>query len=441
MKRIVIGSGAIHLLPDMVDRFAQGGPIAIACDATPMYREGRNLKDDVKQMLNSRFSMKSIVLGKPGEEMHADEATIEQAIQAFEGISCVIVVGSGTITDVCKEALGSSGDRSLIVVQTADSVNAFSDDMAVLLKSGVKRTVPSRWPDALLIDLEVIADAPVAMNIAGFGDLMAMWTAPVDWYLAHLIGMNRQYHPAPPAMLRPQGRRLLEQAGDLAAKKPEALDLLSRVLTLSGISLGVAGTTAPLSGTEHLISHLIDMSAGKGPLALHGAQVAAASLIVSAAWEKTLNEFDPARIDVDRCFPVLDDIAPRIAKAFHPIDPTGGVAAECLKDYAAKLKSWHDIRPSLPSFLANWPEHREKLRSMLISPQEMGQAMAAAGAPLKFSQLTPAIPASTVRWAIENCHLMRNRFTLSDFLFYTGWWNETTIDDVIARAAKAGGGL
>ena len=40
-----------------------------------------------------------------------------------------------------------------MVVQTAASVNAFSDDMAVLLKAGAKRTVPSRWPDALLVDL------------------------------------------------------------------------------------------------------------------------------------------------------------------------------------------------------------------------------------------------------------------------------------------------
>ena len=60
-----------------------------------------------------------------------------------------------------------AGRIPFVVVQTAFSVNAFSDDMAVLLADGVKRTVPSRWPDALVVDLGVIADAPAAMNQAG----------------------------------------------------------------------------------------------------------------------------------------------------------------------------------------------------------------------------------------------------------------------------------
>ncbi len=441
MKQIAIGSDAIHSLPGMVDRFGDGGTIAIAIDTTPMHREGQNLKDYVGQMLRSRYAVKEVVLGHPDEELHADEATIASASLAFDGINCVVVVGSGTIVDVCKEALGPSPNRSLIVVQTAASVNAFSDDMAVLLKAGVKRTVPSRWPDALLIDLETIAGAPAAMNIAGFGDLMAMWTAPVDWYLAHVIGMNRQYHHAPPAMLRGQGRQLLDQAGQLAERKPEALELLAKVLTLSGISLGVAGSTAPLSGTEHLISHMIDMSAGKRPLALHGAQVAAAAIVVAATWEKVLDELVPDNIDIDRCFPMLEDVKPLIRQAFDRIDPSGGVAAECLNDYAVKLASWHDNRQGLQDFLAQWPQHKEQLRSMLISPEEMGRALSAAGAPLKFADLTPSIPGDTVRWAVANCHLMRNRFTLADFLFYIGWWNDAAIDDIFARAAKAGGGL
>ena len=64
-----------------------------------------------------------------------------------------------------------AGSIPFVVVQTAVSVNAFSDDMAVLLRDGVKRTVPSRWPDVLIVDLEVIAEAPAAMNRAGFGEL------------------------------------------------------------------------------------------------------------------------------------------------------------------------------------------------------------------------------------------------------------------------------
>jgi glycerol-1-phosphate dehydrogenase [NAD(P)+] len=170
-----------------------------------------------------------------------------------------VVVGSGTITDVAKEATARVGAPPLMVVQTAASVNAFSDDMAVLLEAGTKRTVTSRWPDVLLIDIPVLACAPLAMNLAGFGDLISMWTAPADWYLASALGMDDSYHEAPVALVREQARELLENAARL--RDPEALDKLARVLTLSGFNLRGAGKTAPLSGTEHLVSHLIDMAA------------------------------------------------------------------------------------------------------------------------------------------------------------------------------------
>ena len=68
------------------------------------------------------------------------------------GAGCVVSVGSGTMTDVAKDASMRAGDIPFVVVQTAVSVNAFSDDMAVLLRDGVKRTVPSRWPDVLIVD-------------------------------------------------------------------------------------------------------------------------------------------------------------------------------------------------------------------------------------------------------------------------------------------------
>ena len=85
----------------------------------------------------------------------------------------------------------------------------------MLLKSGTKRTVPSRWPDALIVDLTTLAGAPPAMNLAGFGDIISMWTAPADWYLAFATGMDDSYHPAPVGMLYKQGRELLDEATGL----------------------------------------------------------------------------------------------------------------------------------------------------------------------------------------------------------------------------------
>lgn len=451
MRRIEIGPEALYLLPEVVSELAGGGRtgdpgaprVALVVDATPMRRGGSDLKEEAERLLGERFEVtRAVIVGK-GADLHADEEALAEAEAAVAGTDCVVVVGSGTITDVCKEATRRMGAPPLVAVQTAASVNAFSDDMAVLLKSGTKRTVPSRWPDALLVDLTVLAGAPPEMNLAGFGDLVSMWTAPADWYLARAVGMDDSYHPAPVGMLLEQGRGLLAGAAGLRRREPKVLDRLARVLTLSGISLGVAGKTAPLSGTEHLVSHLIDMAAqgDHRPLALHGAQVAVAAVPVAAAWEAFLAEFDPSEVDVDSLFPDAAALEPVVREAFAAIDPSGGVGEECWNDYSRKLERWRGLRPQVERFLEKWPQHRSELGRMVAPPEVICDALTEAGAPARFGELDPPIPPETTRWSLRNCHLMRDRFTMADLLFFAGWWDDAFVERILNRARSVEGGL
>lgn len=444
MSRIDIGSRALELLPEVVSDLARGPRVALVGDATPMSRNGEDPKELAHRLLERSFELRHSLIGARREgELHADEEALAEVEEAVEGTDCVVAVGSGTITDLCKEATCRKGSPPLVVVQTAASVNAFSDDMSVLLKGGTKRTVPSRWPDALLVDLPTLAGAPAAMNLAGFGDLLAMWTAPADWYLASAVGMDDSYHPAPIAMLYRRGRQLLGDAVALRRREPAALDKLARVLTLSGITLGVAGKTAPLSGTEHLVSHLIDMAAEQYnlPLALHGAQVGVAALPVAAAWEILLTEFDPAQVNLERCFPDPGEVEPLVRETFAGIDPSGKVGEECWSDYGQKLARWRRSRDRVEAFFEGWPEHRAKLEEMVSPPEQLGDALSRAGAPARFGELSPPVSPETARWAIRNCHLMRDRFTMVDLLFFVGWWNDAFVERLLDRTRVVGGGL
>ncbi len=211
MSQVEIGPDALNLLPEVVSEVARGAlRVALVMDATPMRRDGGDLKAEVERLLGRPFEVRRPVIGAGRAALHADEEALDETAAAVAGADCVVVVGSGN--------------------------NAFSDDMAVLLEARTKRTVTSRWPDVLLIDIPVLACAPLAMNLAGFGDLISMWTAPADWYLASALGMNDSYHEAPVALVREQARELLENAARL--RDPEALDKLARVLTLSGFNLG-----------------------------------------------------------------------------------------------------------------------------------------------------------------------------------------------------------
>jgi len=355
-SRIEIGPEALDSLTEVVSELTRSERVVLVADATPAYRNGEDLKERVARTLSESFELERAVIGTDRDELHADEEAVAEVEEAIDGAGCVVSVGSGTITDLCKMATKNRGSLPFVAVQSAGSVNGFSNDFTVLLKGGAKRTVPSRGADALLIDLGVLADAPHEMNAAGFGDSLPTFTAPADWYLAYLMGMG-DYHQAPITLLLERAHELLDEAAALKERDPEALYKLARVLTLSGLACGAAGSTAPGSGTEHLVSHLLDMSAVQlgRPFAFHGAQVGVATVPVAAAWEALFSELDPAKIDPDGCFPGPEEMEPVVREAFAEIDPSGEVGEECWSDYGKKIERWKGCRSQFENFLEDWP--------------------------------------------------------------------------------------
>ncbi len=466
LRRRPVGLGGIELRADALDALPaaveaardaspRSGDVVVLVDATPMRRGGADLKAEVVTRLRAAHPAnggdqppgRQVVIGLDRPELHADEAALAEADDAIRDASVVVSVGSGTITDIAKDATFRAR-IPFVVVQTAVSVNAFSDDMAVLLRHGVKRTVPSHWPSALIVDLEAIAGAPRRMNQAGFGELMGMFTAPADWYIANAVGADGTYDDGVVRLYRDGADRLLLAADGVAAAEPEALAELARQMTLTGIAMGVAGRTAPLSGTEHTISHLLDMAAERDgrSVALHGAQVGVASVIVAIAWARLLRDFDPGRLlDDEGAGADLASREDRVRGAFASLDGTGAAADECWRDYSRKLGRWHAAPERRAALAAEWPLHRERLRALVKDPAELVDALRRAGAPTRFSELEPAIPPAVARWAVASCHLMRDRFTVADLVDLTApsgaGWTDAQADDLLAEAAELGAGL
>ena len=114
---------------------------------------------------------------------------------------------------------------------------------------------------------------------------------------------------------------------------------------------------------------------------------------------------------------------------------------ECWNDYATKLTLWRRSRERVERFFEEWPEHRTRMREMVLPPERLGRALREAGAPARFGELDPPVAPGVARWALANCHLMRNRFTLADLLFFAGWWDEGFVERILERARSAKGGL
>src|SRR6185436_3348305 len=99
-----------------------------------------------------------------------------------------------------------------VVYQTANSVSAYTSNMAPVFVNGVKRTLPSRYPDVLVCDLETLRDAPMAMTVAGVGDLLAAFGSYADWWLAHRLGLDASYTEFAQTLMGPLDEILLAHA-------------------------------------------------------------------------------------------------------------------------------------------------------------------------------------------------------------------------------------
>ena len=318
-----------------------------------------------------------------------------------------------------------------MVVQTATSVNGFTDDQSVLLVNGVKRTTPTRWPDALVADTAVLVAAPAALNVAGVGDLAAMFTAPADWLLATRLDMGGSYSPAIVDMVRRHGQSVLDAAPRLAKGDPDAAAHIAGVLALSGISMGVAGTTAPASGMEHTVSHLIEMAmnARGTDAAFHGAQVGVCTIAAAHLWWRVAERMRSGALELR--FPDDGEMHDRVGAAFASLDPSGEMAAECWRLYSRKLSRWTGMRAGLES--TDWEGVAASVADLLIEPQRLTAALSDAGAPARFSQLDPPVDRDLARWALAHCHLMRDRYTVADLAFLAGMWDEAAVDTVLSE--------
>jgi glycerol-1-phosphate dehydrogenase [NAD(P)+] len=215
--------------------------------------------------------------------------------------------------------------------------------------------------------------------------------------------------------------------------------VLAKLIALAGLAMSLSHATTPLSGFEHVFSHVLDMAAEARhePLGMHGAQVAVAALHTAIAYEIVLREFEPTRFDRVGSFPDPDGMRAHVKDAFASIDASGRVAEECWTDYSVKLEAWRSQAARIPGRLADWQAIRTELGRRAWSAETMQQIMRGVGLPRTFRELAPPISEMQARMAFLTAHWIRRRFTLGDLLYFMGWDREVLWTRLSGAGAQA----
>lgn len=191
-------------------------------------------------------------------------------------VQAVVAIGGGKVIDAGKYA-AFLRNLPFISVPTSSSSDGFSSASASLIVDGRRTSVPAKLAYGIIVDTQVIKTAPEKFIYSGIGDMISKITAIYDWLYEGSCGYAKPNDFA--IMIAKKAVNSFVRTPYTSIKEDLFLKELLDSLAMSGIANEIAGSSAPTSGSEHLISHALDKMLEEPQL--HGIQVGIATYIMS----------------------------------------------------------------------------------------------------------------------------------------------------------------
>lgn len=290
IRKIIIKRGALKNLTQLPAQISLGLQAVMICDANTYQAAGQQVES---QYARAALPLKTCLLEGKDHLVPDDKALGSVLLGIDQSVGYLIAVGSGTINDITR-FVAHRLSLPFISVPTAPSMDGYASSVSPLIIDGLKTTLAAKTPLAILADLEVLAASPAHMKSAGFGDLMGKVTARVDWHLSHILNGEELNGDALTLIAKALNRCLQAVKRDNLFSD-EAIVALMEGLIVSGLAIALVGSSRPASGSEHMISHFLEMKAlrGEAPEYLHGEKVALGTFLIGHLYHRVFRrDFD-----------------------------------------------------------------------------------------------------------------------------------------------------
>lgn len=186
--------------------------------------------------------------------------TLDDAIRLADEMrsghyDAVVGLGGGKIIDCAKFAAARVG-LPLVAVPTNLAHDGLCSPVATLDNDAGRGSYGVPNPIAVVIDLDVIREAPIRFVRSGIGDAVSNINAVADWELSHRVN-GEKIDGLAAAMARQAGEAVLRHPGGVGDN--DFLQVLAEALVLTGISMSISGDSRPASGSCHEINHAFDL--------------------------------------------------------------------------------------------------------------------------------------------------------------------------------------
>ena len=199
----------------------------------------------------------------------------------------VIGIGGGKVIDGAKYC-GFLRNLPFISIPTSASSDGFSSASASLLVEGRRKSVPAKLAYGIVVDTKIIRSAPEKFLYSGIGDMVSKITALYDWIFEEEHGYGKVIDFA--VMIAKKAVNSFVRTPFTSIQDDLFLKELLDSLAMSGIANEIAGSSAPTSGSEHLISHALDKMLEHPQL--HGIQVGIATYLMSVVQDHRYRRVD-----------------------------------------------------------------------------------------------------------------------------------------------------
>ncbi len=414
IKAINISKGALKSLPDYVAKYGYTKPY-ILCDKITYDVAGRQCEE---LLIKAGFQPNVLIIRHLG----FDEATLgEIVLNKPDDCDLMIGVGTGSITDMLRFSSFKLG-LPCFTVATGAPMDGFSASVGIMNVNNLKATMPAHSTEVIIGDTDVLKSAPYRMTIAGFADLIGKLNALNDWHLGVMINGDH-YCKKIDELVTAYVDEILGKVEEIKARDPEAIGDVMNALLLTGATISLYGSSRPISGAEHHMSHyweVLGEQRGK-QFAMHGEQVAVGTVMALTVVEELSSlkpDFQKAR-DAAKSFD-YDAWEANIRRTY-------GNAADAIIDLekcSGKNDREHWLK-RLDTIETNWAEIQDMLKNVYPA-QKLRALLKDLGCPCDPKDI--GITKSILKDTFMVCKETRNRYTI-----YQLAWDLGVMDEISDR--------
>jgi len=293
-REVMVGNGTIECVPEISLRLGFTKSALIVAGSKTYDIAGKTVK---------------ALLEEEGLEVNTflvESATVENVEAVEEKIKVmkpqvVFGVGGGTKIDVAKLS-SARQEIPFISVPTTASHDGIASPLSSVKGFEKPYSIMAQAPIAIIADTNIIMQAPWRFTVSGCGDVIAKFTAVRDWKLAH-EEINEYYGGYAASLAFMSAKLVMQNAELIRPGSEEGLRVLLEALISCGVSMSIAGSSRPCSGSEHLFSHALDMI--KPNHAMHGEQCGVGTIIMAylhrANWRRIKDTLQKLGAPTDAC--------------------------------------------------------------------------------------------------------------------------------------------